>query len=67
MRVEAAALAWNPRGARINTVSPGVILTTAMSKAEAESAARRTHAEDASGRLRAGPHRRTPGGDRRLR
>ena len=36
VRVEAAALAWNRLGARINTVSPGVI-ATAMSKAEAES------------------------------
>ncbi|MEW1825864.1 SDR family oxidoreductase [Streptomyces sp. NPDC088196] len=36
VRVEAAALAWNLRGARINSVSPGVI-STAMSKAEAES------------------------------
>ncbi|UUU26476.1 SDR family oxidoreductase [Streptomyces sp. DSM 40750] len=35
LRVEAAALAWNRRGARINSVSPGVI-ATAMSKAEAE-------------------------------
>jgi NAD(P)-dependent dehydrogenase (short-subunit alcohol dehydrogenase family) len=34
VRVQAAALAWNRRGARINTVSPGVI-ATAMSKAEA--------------------------------
>ncbi|MFI9580322.1 SDR family oxidoreductase [Streptomyces sp. NPDC052236] len=37
VRVQAAALAWNLRGARVNTVSPGVI-STAMSKAEAESA-----------------------------
>ncbi|WP_406449853.1 SDR family oxidoreductase [Streptomyces sp. NBC_01622] len=36
VRVEAAALAWNLRGARINTVSPGVV-STVMSKAEAES------------------------------
>lgn len=36
VRVEAAALAWNLRGARINTVSPGVI-STAISKAETES------------------------------
>ncbi|WP_443031217.1 FAD-dependent oxidoreductase [Streptomyces sp. 3213.3] len=36
VRVEAVALAWNVRGARINTVSPGVV-STAMSKAEAES------------------------------
>ena len=36
VRVQAAALEWNRRGARINTVSPGVI-ATAMSKAEAES------------------------------
>ncbi|KFF98304.1 short-chain dehydrogenase [Streptomyces scabiei] len=35
VRVEAAALAWSRRGARINSVSPGVI-ATAMSKAEAE-------------------------------
>ncbi|MFE7841107.1 SDR family oxidoreductase [Streptomyces sp. NPDC057474] len=35
LRVEAAALAWNWRRARINSVSPGVI-ATAMSKAEAE-------------------------------
>ncbi|WP_200305389.1 SDR family oxidoreductase [Streptomyces adelaidensis] len=35
LRVEGAALAWNRLGARINSVSPGVI-TTAMSKAEAE-------------------------------
>ncbi|MET9762004.1 SDR family oxidoreductase [Streptomyces sp. NPDC006372] len=37
VRVQAAALAWNQRGARINTLSPGVI-STAMSKAEADSA-----------------------------
>ncbi|MEV6348297.1 SDR family oxidoreductase [Actinoplanes sp. NPDC051851] len=37
IRVQAAALAWNRRGARINTVSPGVI-ATAMAKSEAESA-----------------------------
>jgi len=37
VRVQAAALAWNRLGARINTVSPGVI-ATAMSRAEAESA-----------------------------
>ncbi|WP_435877077.1 SDR family oxidoreductase [Streptomyces acidicola] len=36
VRVEAAALAWNQRGATVNTVSPGVI-STAMSQAEAES------------------------------
>lgn len=36
VRVQAAALAWNLRGARINTISPGVI-STAMAKAEAES------------------------------
>ncbi|MFD7896677.1 SDR family oxidoreductase [Streptomyces sp. NPDC059743] len=35
VRVQAAALAWNLRGARVNTVSPGVI-STAMSKAEAD-------------------------------
>ncbi|MGC4808819.1 SDR family oxidoreductase [Micromonospora sp. DT233] len=37
VRVQAAALAWNRLGARINTVSPGVI-STAMAKAESESA-----------------------------
>jgi NAD(P)-dependent dehydrogenase (short-subunit alcohol dehydrogenase family) len=37
LRVQAAALAWNLRGARVNTVSPGVI-ATAMFRAEAESA-----------------------------
>jgi NAD(P)-dependent dehydrogenase (short-subunit alcohol dehydrogenase family) len=36
VRVQAAALAWNLRGARVNTVSPGVI-STAMAKAEAAS------------------------------
>ncbi|MEV2191476.1 SDR family oxidoreductase [Streptomyces phaeochromogenes] len=36
LRVQAAALAWNLRGARINSVSPGVI-ATAMSRAEAAS------------------------------
>ncbi|MFJ9390785.1 SDR family oxidoreductase [Nocardioides sp. NPDC101246] len=36
LRVQAAALAWNGRGARINTVSPGVI-STAMARAEAVS------------------------------
>ncbi|WP_211268550.1 SDR family oxidoreductase [Actinoplanes subtropicus] len=36
VRVQAAAPAFNGRGARINTVSPGVI-ATAMSRAEAES------------------------------
>ncbi|GIF19314.1 NAD(P)-dependent dehydrogenase (short-subunit alcohol dehydrogenase family) [Actinoplanes tereljensis] len=35
VRVETAALAYNRRGARINTVSPGVI-STAMAKAEQE-------------------------------
>lgn len=34
VRVEAAARAWNRRGARVNTVSPGVI-STAMARAEA--------------------------------
>ncbi|MFF4500991.1 SDR family oxidoreductase [Streptomyces sp. NPDC001401] len=33
VRVEATALAWNLRGARINTISPGVV-STAMSQAE---------------------------------
>jgi NAD(P)-dependent dehydrogenase (short-subunit alcohol dehydrogenase family) len=37
VRVQAAAPAWNRLGARINTVSPGVV-ATAMSRAEAESA-----------------------------
>ncbi|GAA3634868.1 SDR family oxidoreductase [Kineosporia mesophila] len=37
VRVQAAALDWNRRGARINTVSPGVI-STGMAQAEAESA-----------------------------
>ncbi|MDX3387975.1 SDR family oxidoreductase [Streptomyces niveiscabiei] len=36
VRVQAAAFAWNQRGARINTLSPGVV-STAMSKAEADS------------------------------
>ncbi|MEU4242632.1 SDR family oxidoreductase [Actinoplanes sp. NPDC026619] len=36
VRVQAAALAWNRRGARINTISPGVI-STAMARSEAES------------------------------
>ncbi|MBR7825696.1 SDR family oxidoreductase [Actinospica sp. MGRD01-02] len=36
VRVQAAALAWNLRGARVNTVSPGVI-STPMAKQEAES------------------------------
>lgn len=35
VRVEAAALAWSRRGARINSVSPGIV-ATAMAKAEAE-------------------------------
>ncbi|MGW8434538.1 SDR family oxidoreductase [Nocardiopsis sp. NPDC055879] len=37
VRVQAAALAWNRRGARLNTISPGVIATP-MAAAEAESA-----------------------------
>ncbi|MFB4419754.1 SDR family oxidoreductase [Streptomyces sp. QL37] len=37
VRVQAAALAWSRLGARINTISPGVI-STPMAKAEAESA-----------------------------
>ncbi|XKK38797.1 SDR family oxidoreductase [Nocardiopsis sp. ARC36] len=37
VRVQAAALAWNRCGARVNTVSPGVIATP-MSEAEGESA-----------------------------
>ena len=36
LRVQAAALAWNHRGARVNSVSPGVI-STAMAQAESES------------------------------
>ncbi|WP_086561102.1 SDR family oxidoreductase [Streptomyces africanus] len=35
VRVQAAALAWNRLGARINTISPGVV-ATAMAKAEAD-------------------------------
>ncbi|MEU9469095.1 SDR family oxidoreductase [Streptomyces avermitilis] len=42
VRVQAAALAWNLRGARVNTISPGVV-STAMSKAEADA--------DADGRM----------------
>lgn len=37
VRVQAAALAWNRRGARLNTISPGVIATP-MAAAEAASA-----------------------------
>ncbi|GAA2597380.1 SDR family oxidoreductase [Winogradskya consettensis] len=37
LRVQAAALAWNLRGARINTISPGVI-STAMAAAESRTA-----------------------------
>ncbi|GAA1647822.1 SDR family oxidoreductase [Actinoplanes couchii] len=37
VRVQAAALAYNRRGARINTISPGVI-STPMARAEQESA-----------------------------
>ncbi|GHH14956.1 SDR family oxidoreductase [Streptomyces lanatus] len=37
VRVQAAALAWNERGARVNSISPGVI-ATAMAKAEADGA-----------------------------
>lgn len=36
LRVQAAALAWNQRGATVNSVSPGVI-STEMAKAEAAS------------------------------
>ncbi|MFH9006111.1 SDR family oxidoreductase [Streptomyces afghaniensis] len=36
VRVQAAALAWNRLGARVNTISPGVV-ATAMAKAEADS------------------------------
>jgi NAD(P)-dependent dehydrogenase (short-subunit alcohol dehydrogenase family) len=58
VRVQAAATAWNRLGARINTVSPGVI-ATAMAKAEAESSsgARMMGLLDACGIGRAG----TPG------
>ncbi|GAB2939381.1 SDR family oxidoreductase [Streptomyces mayteni] len=38
LRVQAAALPWNLLGARINTISPGVV-STPMARAEAESAA----------------------------
>ncbi|MFD8802188.1 SDR family oxidoreductase [Streptomyces atroolivaceus] len=37
VRVQAAALAWNRLGARINTISPGVI-STPMAKSEAKTA-----------------------------
>ncbi|MER6158881.1 SDR family oxidoreductase [Streptomyces sp. NPDC001868] len=55
VRVEAAALAWNRRGARINSVSPGVI-ATAMSRTEAEgpSGARMLAMLEASGAGRTG-------------
>jgi NAD(P)-dependent dehydrogenase (short-subunit alcohol dehydrogenase family) len=58
LRVQAAALAWNLRGARINSVSPGVI-ATAMSRAEAASpsGAHMMDMLDASGSGRVG----TPG------
>jgi NAD(P)-dependent dehydrogenase (short-subunit alcohol dehydrogenase family) len=36
VRVQAAALAWNRRGARVNSVSPGTV-ATAMTTAEADS------------------------------
>ncbi|MFD3311153.1 SDR family oxidoreductase [Streptomyces sp. NPDC058694] len=58
VRVQAAALAWNLRGARVNSVSPGVI-ATAMSRAEAASpsGAHMMQMLDASGSGRVG----TPG------
>ncbi|MGX1911370.1 SDR family oxidoreductase [Streptomyces phaeochromogenes] len=58
LRVQAAALAWNLRGARVNSVSPGVI-ATAMSRAEAASpsGAHMMEMLDASGSGRVG----TPG------
>ncbi|MDQ0948877.1 NAD(P)-dependent dehydrogenase (short-subunit alcohol dehydrogenase family) [Streptomyces phaeochromogenes] len=58
VRVQAAALAWNLRGARVNSVSPGVI-ATAMSRAEAASpsGAHMTQMLEASGSGRVG----TPG------
>ncbi|GHH32883.1 NAD(P)-dependent dehydrogenase (short-subunit alcohol dehydrogenase family) [Streptomyces umbrinus] len=58
LRVQAAALAWNLRGARVNSVSPGVI-ATAMSRAEAASpsGAHMMQMLDASGSGRVG----TPG------
>ncbi|MDQ1025374.1 NAD(P)-dependent dehydrogenase (short-subunit alcohol dehydrogenase family) [Streptomyces umbrinus] len=58
LRVQAAALAWNLRGARVNSVSPGVI-ATAMSRAEAASpsGAHMMDMLDASGSGRVG----TPG------
>jgi NAD(P)-dependent dehydrogenase (short-subunit alcohol dehydrogenase family) len=37
VRMQAAALAWNRLGARVNTVSPGVV-STPMARSEAESA-----------------------------
>ncbi|MBE4739688.1 MULTISPECIES: SDR family oxidoreductase [Streptomyces] len=55
LRVEAAALAWSRRGARINSVSPGIV-ATAMAKAEADgpSGARMLTMLEASGAGRTG-------------
>ncbi|KFG06249.1 MULTISPECIES: SDR family oxidoreductase [Streptomyces] len=55
LRAEAAALAWSRRGARVNSVSPGVV-ATAMAKAEAEgpSGARMRAMQEASGAGRSG-------------
>jgi NAD(P)-dependent dehydrogenase (short-subunit alcohol dehydrogenase family) len=55
VRVQAAALAYNRRGARINTISPGVI-STPMARAEQESAsgAHMTAMLDACGAGRTG-------------
>ncbi|WEH14047.1 SDR family oxidoreductase [Streptomyces sp. VNUA24] len=55
LRAEAAALAWSRRGARVNSVSPGVV-ATAMAKAEAEgpSGARMRAMLEASGAGRSG-------------
>lgn len=54
LRVKAAAAAWAARGARINTVSPGVILT-AMTRQELQSA----HGETIRGMIQMTPLKRS--------
>lgn len=55
LRVQTASLAWGARGARINSVSPGVISTpTGQQELDSESGARMRAMVDASGTQRLG-------------
>ena len=65
LRVMAEAVRWGKRGARVNTISPGIVMTPLAKDELSRAARRRVPAHDRSVRGRARRHSRRGGNGRR--